>query len=173
MSSGSNMLYCVHFPPWSDKYMFHDTIRLCHLYYHLFTLNSVIFRDVTQSRLVWHRHFGVMHQSHLQGSSCSSWTAWPLKMRLTCRPKTTVPNQPMLHNIPEDSRIQVNCSGSLWSRISLCCQLWYLLLHSCDLNQLVSCISEPKCHPNVHMKQYETTLQVAYISTVNAWRLIS
>ena len=40
------------------------------------TLNSPVFWDVTQRRLVWHRRFGTTYRSHLQVSSCpSSWTA--------------------------------------------------------------------------------------------------
>jgi hypothetical protein len=39
-----------------------------------------------------------------------------LKMGPIRSPETSVLNQPTLHNIPEDGRIQVNHSGSQWSR---------------------------------------------------------
>jgi hypothetical protein len=68
-------------------------------------LNSVVFCDVMQRRLVSHRRFGTTYQSHLRESRC-----------LGLSPETSVQNQPKLHNIPEDDRIQISRSGSLRCR---------------------------------------------------------
>jgi hypothetical protein len=71
---------------------------------------SMVFWDVMQHRLVKHRCFGTIYRSQV------SKNTWPLKMRPISSPETSVLNQPTLHNITEDHRIQVNLSKSLCSR---------------------------------------------------------
>jgi hypothetical protein len=75
--------------------------------------NSVVFWDVTQRRLVSHRHFGTRYRSHLQGSKNVHFWMGPI-----LSPETSVRNKSTLRNIPEDDRIQVNRSGSLRTRES-------------------------------------------------------
>jgi len=63
-------------------------------------MKSALFWDITQHRVeIPYRRFGTTYRSHLQGSR----TLWPLKMRPTSSPETSVRNyHSTLRNIPEE-----------------------------------------------------------------------
>ena len=70
-------------------------------------MNSIVFWDVTQRRLVSHLRFGTTYRSHLQHLDTWRWDRHVVPKR-RC--------EPTVRNIPEDDGIQANRSGSLWSR---------------------------------------------------------
>ena len=88
-------------------------------------LNYSIFWVTTRSKLIWNRRFGTTYRYHLQGYFC---TVWHLKMGPIHSPETSVLNQLMPRNNPENGRIEFNCGGGLRSRTVVAFAVFVIML---------------------------------------------
>ena len=103
------------------------TGQVCWVSDFLLWLNFYVFGVITGREVVWHRRFGTICRSNLEGSSCPRnfhLDILTLKMGPTESPETSVLNPLTSRNNPEGGRIQFNGGGNRRPRIVL----WHILV---------------------------------------------
>jgi hypothetical protein len=113
-------------------------------------------RPIGQFRALW--RLICAHTFHWEMRPFSpmafSLDTWPLKTGPIGSPKTLVLNQPRLCNIPEDDRMQVNCSESLCSCITALSLFPQSLLGTVYFSQWIQSLDKTQIFIELEIKMY-------------------